>query len=165
MQILFASDLHLGHAFAAKSRGFDSVDKHDASILNTLLEQCNKRTMLWVLGDVAMQKESLLLLGLVPGRKKLVRGNHDQYDLAEYLKYFEDVHGFLRYKQMWLSHCPIHPQEMYRATVNVHGHIHANTNSPELPYPFFNVNWDFHRRAVTLEEIRAWAEVRGASFT
>jgi calcineurin-like phosphoesterase family protein len=71
-----------------------------------------------------------------------------------YLKYFEDVRGFLRYKQMWLSHCPIHPQELYRCKLNVHGHIHKNTNSPELPLPYVNVNWDFWKRAISLDELR-----------
>lgn len=105
-----------------------------------------------------MQVEALERLNEVPGRKRLVRGNHDQFQLGVYAKYFEEVHGFLRYKEMWLSHCPIHPQEMYRCKANVHGHIHKNTSSPLLPLPYINVNWDFWRRAVSLDEIRRIAQ-------
>lgn len=149
----FASDLHLGHIKASINRGYASVEEHDRAVIDKLKSQCNKRTLLWVLGDVAMRPQSLQLLAEVPGQKRLVRGNHDQYDLAEYLKYFSDVHGILKYKNMWLSHCPIHPQEMYRCKLNVHGHIHKNSNSPEIPLPYFNVNWDFWGRAVSLDEI------------
>ncbi len=149
----FVSDLHLGHPLAARSRGFESAEQHDDAIIEQLQKRCNKRTLLWVLGDVAMSLDALKRLGDVLGRKRLVRGNHDDFPLDVYLQYFEDVHGFLRYKQMWLSHCPIHPQEMYRCKLNVHGHIHKNTRSPELPRPYFNVNWDFWRDVVPLHEV------------
>lgn len=158
LDVGFTSDLHLGHALAARLRGFATTEEHDASVIDTLSQQCTKRTVLWVLGDVAMRVESLDLLSRVPGRKRLVRGNHDNFQFGVYLKYFEDVHGFLRYKQMWLSHCPIHPQEMHRVTLNVHGHIHKNTASALLGFPYFNVNWDFHSRALSLEEVLAFRD-------
>ena len=158
-QVLFCSDLHIGHALAAEKRGFDNVGEHDMHIMKTLMGQCTKRTVLWVLGDVCMDIKKMWILDKILGRKKLVRGNHDKFDLGVYTKYFEDVHGFLRYKEMWLSHCPIHPQEMYRCKLNVHGHIHKNTHSPLLPHPYFNVNWDFWGRAVNLDEIREFQTV------
>jgi calcineurin-like phosphoesterase family protein len=71
-----------------------------------------------------------------------------------YRDLFTEIHGFLRYKNVWLSHVPIHPQEMYRCEANVHGHIHKNSESPELPFPYINVNWDYWQRPVSLEEIR-----------
>jgi calcineurin-like phosphoesterase family protein len=153
MSVLFCSDLHLGHALAAKLRGYDSVEKHDQDVIYKLMQQCTKRTLLWILGDVAMKRESLDLLNAVYCEKRLVRGNHDNFQLGVYLKYFQEIHGFLRYKEMWLSHCPIHPQEMCRVKLNVHGHIHKGAMTPELPLPYFNVNWDFWGRAVSLDEI------------
>lgn len=155
LSVGFCSDLHLGHELAAKKRGFNTIEEHDLSIVETLKTQCNKRTLLWILGDVAMTESSLDLLKQVPGRLKLVRGNHDNFRINTYLTYFEEIYGFLKYKSFWLSHCPIHPQEMYRCTLNVHGHIHKNSRSPELPLPYFNVNWDFHGRAISLGEIRS----------
>lgn len=152
--VLFCSDLHLGHGLAAEKRGFKwQVAEHDYYIIETLREQCTKRSLLWILGDVAMRLESLALLDAVPGEKRLIFGNHDQFQLGVYLKYFKQVHGFLRYKEMWLSHCPIHPQEIYRCKLNVHGHIHKGAATPELPRPWANVNWDFARRAISLEEL------------
>lgn len=149
----FTSDLHLGHKLAAELRGFASVEEHDASIIETLTAQCGKRTVLWVLGDVGMSLESLDMLASVPGRKRLVRGNHDNFQLSVYQKYFEDVHGFLRYKEMWLSHCPIHPQEMFRCKLNMHGHIHDKAQTKPIGYPYLDVNWDFWRRALSLDEV------------
>lgn len=154
MTVLFTSDLHLGHERAARNRGFASRDEHDDYVIETLRRQCNKRSLLWVLGDVAMWREKLALLDTIPGAKRLVRGNHDLWSTDLYRQYFQEVHGFLRYKTWWLSHCPIHPQELYRCKLNVHGHIHANSLSPLLPMPYFNVNWDFWGRALKLEEIR-----------
>jgi calcineurin-like phosphoesterase family protein len=150
----FTSDLHLGHKLAARCRGYNSTEEHDSAIIEMLKTQCTKRTLLWILGDVAMSITALDRLKEIPCRKRLVSGNHDNFQLGVYLKYFEDVRGFLRYKQMWLSHCPIHPQELYRCKLNVHGHIHKNTNSPELPLPYVNVNWDFWKRAISLDELR-----------
>lgn len=154
LSVGFTSDLHLGHALAARLRGYANVAEHDAAIVETLKQQCTKRSLLWVLGDVAMRVESLGLLSQVPGRKRLVRGNHDNFQLGVYAKYFEDVHGFLRYKRMWLSHCPVHPQEMHRVLLNVHGHIHKDALTAPIGHPYLCVNWDFHRRALSLDEIR-----------
>lgn len=158
MSVLFTSDLHIGHDLAAEKRGFTSVAEHDDFVISTLKEQCSKNTVLWVLGDVVMRGGEIRRLAEIPGRKKLVIGNHDELPTLEYLLYFEEIHGITKYKSMWLSHCPIHPQEMYRCKLNVHGHIHKNTSSPLLPHPYFNVNWDFWGRAVALDEIKAVME-------
>jgi calcineurin-like phosphoesterase family protein len=46
------------------------------------------------------------------GRKILIRGNHDNFKIGEYLKHFEDVQGICKYKGFWVSHAPIHPAEL-----------------------------------------------------
>lgn len=43
------------------------------------------------------------------------------------------------YKNTWISHCPIHPQELRNRDGNIHGHLH-NSIVPDLRY--FNVNLD-----------------------
>ncbi len=170
--VMFASDLHLDHTYAAASRGYgytiitdgrkqgvctqQEIGEHNSEIIETLESQVTKRTILWILGDVAMSTSALYLLDALPCELRLVRGNHDDQKEKEYRRLFTQIHGCLRYKQFWLSHIPIHPQEMYRCRGNVHGHIHKNTNSPVIPYPYYNVNWDYHRRAVSLEEIQGW---------
>lgn len=152
--VWFTSDLHLGHQMAAEKRGFKHWVDHDDHVIYTLKQQMDKRSVLWVLGDVAMRIQSIEMLDFVPGRKWLVLGNHDNFDIGVYLKYFQKIHGFTKYKSFWLSHAPIHPAEFYRMKLNVHGHIHKNTDSLLLGYPYFNVNWDFWGRAINLDEIR-----------
>lgn len=153
-EVLFTSDLHLGHEMIAEHRGFKSIEEHDADVINKLNQYCGPRTLLWILGDVAMGEDALALIGNIEGRKKIVRGNHDQEDIKRYLEVFETVHGFLKYKNMWLSHCPIHPQEMLGCDVNVHGHIHKDAITKPLGFPYINVNWDFWSKPLSLYEIR-----------
>ena len=152
--VWFTSDLHLGHDLAAEKRGYRDRIDHDDGVIYTLKQQMDKRSVLWVLGDVAMRLDSIDMLDSVLGRKWLVLGNHDQFDIQVYAQYFQKIYGFTKYKSFWLSHAPIHPSEFYRMKLNVHGHIHKNTDSPLLPYPYFNVNWDFWGRAINLDEIR-----------
>jgi len=152
--IWFTSDLHLGHNGISKHRKFSSDEEHDEVIIEQLNKYVKKRDKLFVLGDVAMKKTALSKLSRINGIKELIIGNHDTYPTSEYLKYFNKVHGFRKYKDLWLSHCPIHPQEMYRCKANVHGHIHYGTNSPLLELPYINANLDCNNyRPLNMEDI------------
>jgi len=152
--IWFTSDLHLGHNDISKHRKFDSDEEHDETVIELLNSRVKKRDKLFILGDVAMKNSSLQILSRINGIKELIIGNHDTYATTEYLKYFTKVHGFRQYRGLWLSHCPIHPQEMHRCRANIHGHIHYGTDSPPLDLPYINVNLDFNRmRPVNMEDI------------
>jgi calcineurin-like phosphoesterase family protein len=166
--VFFTSDLHLGHDMAAILRGHfgdKAVLEHDHTVISMLQMQLDKRTVLYVLGDVSMNMNRLSMIMQLPGRKILVRGNHDTYPLMQYLAAgFEEVYGLVKYKSMWLSHPPIHPQEMYRAVANVHGHIHWTAQNQQPPFPFINVNWDFWQRAVSLDEIKSIVEAKYVTY-
>lgn len=129
--IFFISDLHLGHKPICKfSRGLrtgnDCVENMNHLITNWN-NVVHKRDLVWVLGDVAFSEEGFEALKLLKGRKKLVRGNHDNhFKTQDWLKCFESVEGMLSYKGYWLSHCPIHPVEL-RDKKNIHGHVHGNS--------------------------------------
>jgi calcineurin-like phosphoesterase family protein len=143
--VWFTSDLHLGHELAAKNRGFASVEEHDAAIIYNINKVVNKNDKLFILGDLAMNKQKLEQLSEIRCRnKELLIGNHDLYQTQHYLRWFTKVHGFRKYENYWLSHCPVHPQEMYRTKGNIHGHIHKGAATHELPLPYYNVNVDFH---------------------
>ena len=53
-------------------------------------------------------------------------GNHDSRKLysEKRLPNLELQLPLYSYKNFWLSHCPIHPQEMRKRTGNIHGHLH-----------------------------------------
>ncbi len=137
--VRFIGDLHLGHKaianFSGPQRGgITNVEEHDAWIVQQWNSVCSKNDLVWVLGDVCMDKTKLHLLKKMKGNKHLILGNHDEFTLDTYAPYFNKIHGFVRYKGMWLSHPPVHPQEL-RGKVNVHGHNHNKVVMQHNEYP------------------------------
>lgn len=124
------SDLHLDHKkileFSPK-RGGTNVEEHNEWIVESWNSVVTKRDTVIVLGDVAFSVEALdKYMPRMAGNKVLVRGNHDKFDLGVYLKYFSNVYGLVKKRGFWLSHPPIHPQEL-RGRKNIHGHVHSAT--------------------------------------
>lgn len=129
--VYFISDLHLGHKnickWAGPQRGnCKTTAEHNQWIVDQWNSVVTKRDTVFVLGDVAFDMEYIKLLDEMKGTKKLVRGNHDKFNIQVYLKYFDEVYGLLKYKGYWLSHAPIHPMEL-RGLKNIHGHVHNNS--------------------------------------
>ena len=124
MSVYFCSDLHFGHKNIQKFRLFVENQQHNEQLtLDAWKSKVTKRDNVYVLGDAAFTMEAIDLFKNLPGRKFLIRGNHDLCDTAAYLKVFAEVYGLLKYKEFWLSHAPIHPDEL-RGKVNLHGHVH-----------------------------------------
>ena len=155
--VYFTSDWHLGHGYAAEQRGFADTLSHDISIMDAIGNTLTKKDHLWVLGDIAWNPESLQIMDMLDPRitMKAILGNHDKFDTQVYLKRFSWVGGALKFKKMWLTHIPVHPQEMFMCAANVHGHIHQFGSTGNLGAPYINVNWDFWKRPVSLKEIQA----------
>lgn len=127
------SDLHMGHKnilnFAGADREGTCVNTHDKWIIRQWNSVVRKRDTVFVHGDVAMTKAGLFACRQLNGNKKLLMGNHDNYSIDEYLYtggFSEILPGLERYKGTWLSHCPIHPDEL-RGKINIHGHVHQNS--------------------------------------
>lgn len=114
--------------FAGKYRNWCStVDEHDWGLISRIRSVCrNKRDHLYILGDVCMDLDKMELLNEIPAKKFLIRGNHDDFPLEVYTKYFDNIFGLYRYKGFWMSHSPIHPCEL-RGKKNIHGHVHQNS--------------------------------------
>ena len=146
--VWFASDLHIGHTGIAKHRGFASIEEHDEEIIQNF-SVIGKKDKLFILGDVVWGNKDLPRLKEIPGVKELIIGNHDGLMTKEYLKYFTKVHGFRKYKHFWLSHAPIHPQEIFRCRGNIHGHLHKGASTPPLDMPYYNVNVDYNKMLPT----------------
>lgn len=127
------ADLHFGHTNMTRGigdkppmRAFESTDAMNEYII----DRWNKvittnRHIVYVLGDVAMQRIHLPLLGRLQGRKILVGGNHDVHRLKDYLPYFSDIGGCKIYRKSYLlTHFPVHPSCLHRYKLNIHGHTH-----------------------------------------
>jgi calcineurin-like phosphoesterase family protein len=83
--------------------------------------------MVYILGDVTMEKKTYEILNRLNGLKNVILGNHDARNhVPELLKHVNSVAGMVDYKNKCiLTHCPIHPQELsYRYKYNIHGHVH-----------------------------------------
>jgi len=156
-QVYFTADLHIAHRSICKYRpGFSSAAAHDEYMLS-LFDALPKRSLVYILGDFLFAGPDttaiLERLGKLPYQIKLLLGNHDIRDIHRHLPANVTLQLPLHsYKSMWLSHCPIHPQEMRNRLGNIHGHLHLESiDDPQ----YFNVNIDVNNyKFVTLEHIR-----------
>jgi len=108
-------------------RPFKTIEEHDA----VLIENWNKvvtdpSDKVYVLGDVAQKRKDIENFAKLNGKKILIRGNHDIYEMKEYAKYFKDIRATHRLDNgILMSHIPVHPSTFGKAhKVNVIGHIH-----------------------------------------
>jgi len=128
------ADLHFGHPRIvtfrddndALIRPWTNLSDMESDMIerwNAVVKQYDK---VYVLGDVSMTKKGLEAFGRMNGKKILVKGNHDIYGVADYLKYFYDIRGSHKLGNALLSHIPIHPTSIATWCVgNVHGHLHS----------------------------------------
>jgi calcineurin-like phosphoesterase family protein len=164
--VFFISDLHFGHkritSFAGVpanlSRTGDDYIGNMNNIIDNWNKVVNKRDLVWVLGDTAFSEEGFEGLLRLNGRKKKVRGNHDdKFTTEQWLEVFETVEGITKYKGFWLTHCPIHPQEL-RGRCNIHGHLHHKLILDEDGLPdirYVNVSCEqINETPINFEEIK-----------
>lgn len=160
-QVYFCSDLHFGHKNIAKFREefIDSEEENRQLIKDDWNKRVKKNDTVYVLGDACFTMETVSDFETLPGTKILIRGNHDLLDTEVYLKYFQSIYGLLKYKEFWLSHAPIHPDEL-RGKINLHGHVHyASINDKR----YFNCCcenlWkNFGETLISLDEIREYVK-------
>lgn len=135
-KVYVIADLHFGHKGILNFRPeFKSIEHHDTTIMNNILQVCGKRSTLWLLGDCFFTEESLDYLRTLRasvGTIHWVLGNHDtqsaacQRNLLTALSegLVDKVHGLVRYKDCWFTHAPIHDSEL-RGKYCVYGHTHS----------------------------------------
>lgn len=163
--VYFIGDLHLGHKNIMKfgQRDYDTIEHHDEGIIDLWNSKVrSKKDLVWVLGDVAFNMESIKLLDKANGRKRLIMGNHDKFNIGVYLKYFEDVRAYEKRYGVIMSHIPIHPNELqYRGWQwNLHGHIH-HAEKEVKDYRYINVNADqIGLIPIDLDELRQIIKLR-----
>lgn len=160
MKVKFWSDLHLDHPGALRFRPwFKNMKEHDEYILDTLSKHIGKQTKLILLGDIAVGREGLAKLKSVIHNvpNQLIMGNHDAErqglsirDLAEV---YDDIQALGKQtgggKKFWLSHCPLHPNEL-RGKLNIHGHVHTiSLRDPR----YINVSFEMSKTPIPLEDI------------
>ena len=105
----------------------------------------------YFLGDVAFSTKNLVPLDRMNGRKVLIKGNHDELKLKDYLPYFDDIRAVKQSKGWIATHIPIHPDSLGRWGLNIHGHTHRHT-IPDARY--FCVSLEqINNTPISLDEI------------
>lgn len=137
----FIGDTHFGHkniiTFKTNNkliRPFTSIAEHDETLQKNYLSVVKPEDRVYFFGDL-FSNYALGLIKELPGRKKLIKGNHDNLRWTQYGKVFEDVVSYRIYPEhgMICSHIPVHPcQLQYRFKCNVHGHLHGNLVYPMI---------------------------------
>lgn len=125
----FIADTHMGHRNIWKYRPvFKSTLHNDLYFMRVLEETSTKRDVTYYLGDILFDEKYLDFIDSLPGTKILVPGNHctEYIPMHKLCKVFDEVHSLLKYKEFWLSHAPIHIDEL-RGKKNIHGHVHASS--------------------------------------
>lgn len=124
--VWMTSDWHLGHRNILKYRKgpFTTREELEALLEKNFNDVVDKRDTTYFLGDMCFDLDSLEIIKRLRGRKILILGNHDDgLSVRSFLEVFDDVVGPIKKNGFWLSHHPIHPQELYNK-VNIHGHTH-----------------------------------------
>jgi calcineurin-like phosphoesterase family protein len=134
--VFLISDLHLSHHNiavnflrkdgVAKLRPFSSAEEMDEHIVERWNSVVKPGDKTYVLGDVAMSHRALPIVGRLNGKKCLIKGNHDIHKLSHYQPWFYDIRGSHVLDRFVLTHIPVHPMNLSRFPVNVHGHLHEH---------------------------------------
>ena len=161
-------DCHFGHnGITDKFRTeFANICEHDNTIHENIMSCSGKNNHLYMLGDIFFkQVEFNRLIDYANGfaTVNVIMGNHDHKNLSKYASNFDNVKcfGIIKKWKLWLSHAPIHPQELYRG-LNVHGHVHKNT----VPDPrYFNVSCEnIGYKPISLQDVREIFNERNQEF-
>lgn len=175
MAIYVCSDLHLGHdkEFLWKTRGFNSVEEHDAAIIQRHNELVKPDDTVYCLGDLFFgdKEQGIEKLQKLNGQFYVVIGNHDtNARVAEYLRLMgsdENNHFKIlnvqyayefKYKKyhLFFTHYPTitgNPGSPFY-TWNIHGHTHSNSSIDESRLLCYDVSPEAHDcRPILLDDI------------
>jgi len=144
-KVWFTSDLHLGHKriIGYNRPQYRNLHEMHYDIIQRWNARIGDKDTVWVLGDVVFGKDSYMrlpLLDQLKGRKNLILGNHDNYPMDNYMKYFKKIEGSNKLGKCVITHIPVHTQQLEsRFKANIHGHLHDGSLPDER---YINVNMD-----------------------
>lgn len=163
----YSADPHFGHDNIIKlcNRPFPSIAEMDAAILANYTSRIGPDDDFWIVGDLSFgrsaSKRGYLerLFARLPGRKHLVRGNHDNSAIAELP--WASVHDIVEVKdgdrRFVLCHYPmITWHGARRGALQLFGHVHGNWRGTRNSLNVGVDVWDF--RPVRADDIVARAE-------
>lgn len=165
MAIFFSSDQHFGHANIIKhcQRPFASLEEMHDFLIRSWNARVRPEDTVYVVGDFSLVRSARIpavsaILSALPGRKVLIRGNHDSEEL-ELLwdKVHDQVTLNLNGQWVTLNHYPLREWPgMWNGGIHLYGHVHGNLR----PLPgSMDVGVDVWGGVpITLEEVLAAVE-------
>lgn len=175
-KVWLTSDTHFSHSNILGFKredgsplrpGFANADEMDECIIERWNSVVKPEDKVYHLGDVAF-KDGLKLVAKLNGTKVLIKGNHDQAKLSAYAKLFKDVRGTHKLDNLLLSHVPIHPSQIARFKMCVHGHLHDKEvlcHSGRVDGRYYSVCVERHNYyPVALEQVIAEAFKRKGAW-
>lgn len=128
MNFWVITDTHFGHDKMLEYCG--RPNKFEDLILDNLYKQVQEEDVVIHLGDVALSQNNDYWLHeylITPGRKWLIKGNHDTKSVQYYLqKGFDSVSNIMNIsifgRRVIFSHKPVFVGE--NDIINLHGHFH-----------------------------------------
>lgn len=129
------ADLHFGdeavctryrRSDGSPLRPFPSASVMDAEIIRRWNQSVTERDLVYVLGDVG-RGAKVRSVRLLAGRKHLIAGNGDNLTAISKLGLFESIAVAKWLPGVLLTHIPVHPSQLGRGMINVHGHLHAHS--------------------------------------
>ena len=183
MAHLFTADPHFGHARILEfcKRPFRSTREMDTALLRAMREAMGPDDDLWIVGDFAFAKSDEAerleaMLASIPGRKHLVKGNHDKPWMTK-LRGWASVHDMIEIQdqgtRVLLCHYPMitFPGARHGA-LQLFGHVHDNWRGSRNSVNVGVDVWDFRpvglaeirRRAATLPVNPLWSDVEPRSI-
>ena len=131
-RVFFISDLHFGHKNLIINHRNMEIEAHDNLIIKNWNNTVTKRDIVYLVGDIVMEKPLLLnnYLPKLNGMIRVIGGNHDSPATSNMLYGLNiPIMGCLNYKGFMVTHIPIHPLEVNLFRGNIHGHVHeTNTD-------------------------------------
>ena len=131
------SDTHFfGNSYKEQIRGRVSNFDYTSLIITQWAKNVKDNDIVIHLGDIGGRwNKTRELLNSLPGRKILIRGNHDKRSVESYLEAFDEVHDTLELDGYIFTHIPIDMRKSQK--INISGHLHATPRKDTLQY--FNV--------------------------
>lgn len=131
--IFLISDTHFGHTnmydFLHSDglrvrREFKNVEDGDEAMVENWNRVVGVKDKVYHLGDVYINRKARFILDRLNGDKILIKGNHDIFQLKDYVPFFRDIRATHVLDRAILTHIPIHPDTIERFKLNIHGHLH-----------------------------------------
>lgn len=108
-------------------RQFSSVEEMDETIIDNWNKVVKPGDVIYHLGDIAINKKYIHLIGRCNGSKRLIMGNHDIFDMNYYTPFFTKIMAMRIFPgKCIMTHVPIHSDCIGRFKINIHGHTHCN---------------------------------------